>query len=161
MATEVKVKEIMEKDAYSCHVSATIGEVLRILVEKKVSGVPIVDDEKHVVGFISDGDILKYIGREIKVIDFTTFMTVIYDKKTFDQKIEELINMNVMRLATTKVISVDANCPIEEAANLLSKKKIKKAPVLEEGKLVGVISRSQITRYIVWRYLELDKQNDQ
>ena len=35
MATEVKVKEIMEKDAYSCHVSATIGEVLRILVEKK------------------------------------------------------------------------------------------------------------------------------
>lgn len=150
-----QVSEIMEKEVYSCHVSSTIGDVLGIMVETKVSGLPIVDDYNHVVGFISDGDIMKYIGKQRpRTIGAYTYMFILYDEKSFDEKIQELINLNVMRIATIKVISVKADSPIDEVANILGDKKIKIAPVLDNGKLVGIISRSEITRYIVGSYLK-------
>lgn len=150
-----KISDIMEKDVYSCHVSSTVGDVLEIMVEKKISGLPITDDENHVIGFISDGDIMKYIGKQRpRSIGVYTYIFVLYDEKSFDQKIEELINLNVMRIATNKVVSVKEDSPIDEVANILGDKKIKKAPVVADGNLlVGIISRSEITRYIVGSYL--------
>jgi CBS domain-containing protein len=153
-----KVSEIMEKDVYFCHVSSTIGDVLEIMVEKKVSGLPIVDDNSHVVGFISDGDIIKYIGKQRpRTVDAYTYMFILYDEKSFEQKIEDLINLNVMSIATKKVVSVKASSALDEAANILGDKKIKLAPVVVDDKLVGIISRSTITRYIVGNYLRIRK----
>ena len=140
----------MDKDVYTVHESATVGDVLRVLVEKKASGVPIINDEKRVVGFISDGDIMKFIAKQDpRIIDMTSFITVWYDTESFDKKLDDLMDLNVMELATTKVISVDADFEIDEVAKVLGKKKIKKVPVLENGILVGIVSRTNIIRYIV------------
>ena len=145
-----KIREIMDKDVYTVHESATVGDVLRVLVEKKASGVPIINDEKRVVGFISDGDIMKFIAKQDpRIIDMTSFITVWYDTESFDKKLDDLMDLNVMELATTKVISVDADFEIDEVAKVLGKKKIKKVPVLENGILVGIVSRTNIIRYIV------------
>lgn len=158
------ISEIMEKDVYYSHIDDTIGHVLELFIEKKISGVPIVNNQKEVVGFISDGDIMKYIGKQKpKSIDAYSYMFLLYDEKSFEQKIQDLINLNVMRLATTKVVAVKADKPIDEVATILGNKKIKKAPVIDQGKLVGVISRSEITRYIAASYLKkaIDKNKDE
>jgi len=63
-----------------------------------------------------------------------------------------------MHLATKKVISVADDWDIDKAACILGKKKIKKAPVLKDGKLVGIISRSQIIRYIAGLVLNKNSQ---
>ena len=145
-----KISEIMDKDVYTVHESATVGDVLRVLVDKKASGVPIINDGKRVVGFISDGDIMKFIAKQDpRIIDMTSFITVWYDTESFDKKLDDLMDLNVMELATTKVISVDADFEIDEVAKVLGKKKIKKVPVLENGILVGIVSRTNIIRYIV------------
>jgi len=145
----MKISEIMMKDVYSVHLTATIGEVLTLMVDHKVSGVPIVDDNNAVVGFISDGDIMKFIAKQDpRIIDMTSFITVWYDTETFEKKLQDLRNLNVMELAQTKVISVEEDFEIDEVAKILGKKKIKKVPVLKNGLLVGVASRSDIIRYI-------------
>ena len=111
---------------------------------------PIINDEIRVVGFISDGDIMKFIAKQDpRIIDMTSFITVWYDTESFDKKLDDLMDLNVMELATTKVISVDADFEIDEVAKVLGKKKIKKVPVLENGILVGIVSRTNIIRYIV------------
>lgn len=144
----------METNIYTCHESSTIKDVLRILVEKEVSGIPVINDLRHVVGFISDGDIMNYIGKQNpKYIDLTSYVTVLYDDQSLDQKIEDLIKLNVLRLATKKVVSVNTDFCIDKVASVLGKKKIKKAPVLEDGKIVGIITRSAIIRYIAQIYL--------
>ena len=53
-----RISEIMDTDVYTVNENATVGEVLHVLVEKKASGVPIISNDKRVVGFISDGDIM-------------------------------------------------------------------------------------------------------
>jgi CBS domain-containing protein len=149
-----KINTIMETDVFTANEDDSIAEVLKTLVDKKTSGLPIVNNDGEVVGFISDGDIMKFIAKQDpRIIDMTSFITVWYDSESFDQKLTDLLKINVMELATTKVISVEPDEGIDEVARILGKKRIKKLPVIQDGKLVGVISRSNITRYIVSKYL--------
>ena len=60
---EIPVSRAMNPEPYFVTNTASIREVAQIMVDNKASGVPIVDHNKMVVGFISDGDIMKYIGR--------------------------------------------------------------------------------------------------
>ena len=152
----MKIKEIMEQDAYICKSDATIADVLRYLAEKKVSGVPIVDEDMKVVGFISDGDIMGYISRRRPILlDFYDHTSVVYDEVSFEQKLESLMERTAMDLATTRVITVEPDDEMDEVANILSKKKIKKVPVVDENdKLIGVVSRSTIVRHIMRDIIE-------
>lgn len=145
-----RVREIMEDDAYTCHYSARLGEVLYKLAELKISGLPVVDEQRRVVGFISDGDIMKYIAKKKPLLlDWVNHLPIIYDDESLEKKLAGLLEKNVMDLATRKVISVDVDQEIDEVADILGKRQIKKVPVLENGKLAGVVSRSAIIRYVV------------
>lgn len=150
-----RISNIMETDVYYAHEDDTVATVLKILVEKKISGLPIINSDKEVVGFISDGDIMKFIAKQDpRIIDMTSFITVWYDSESFDQKMEDLLKINVMELATTKIIFAEPDEYVDEVARTLGKKKIKKLPVVDNGKLVGVISRHNIIRYIISYHLE-------
>lgn len=150
-----KISTIMKTDVYTVSDEATLKEVLELLVKYKTSGLPIVSAKNEVVGFISDGDIMKFIAKQNpRIIDMTSFITVWYDTDSFEQKLHDLMDLNVMELATTKLVFVESDYDIDEAAKVLGEKKIKKVPVLEDGKLVGIISRSEILRYVLSSYLE-------
>ena len=154
-----KIKEIMKTDVYTVSDEATIKDVLQVLVESKTSGLPIVNAKQQVVGFISDGDIMKFIAKQNpRIIDMTSFITVWYDTESFEKKLHDLMDLSVMELATTKLVSVETDYDIDEVAKVLGEKKIKKVPVLEDGKLAGVISRSDILRYILGIYLEKEEK---
>lgn len=156
-----KISEIMKTDVYTVSDEATIKDVLQVLVESKTSGLPVVNAKQQVVGFISDGDIMKFIAKQNpRIIDMTSFITVWYDTESFEKKLHDLMELSVMELATTKLVSVDTDYDIDEVAKVLGEKKIKKVPVLEDGKLAGVISRSDILRYILGVYLEKDAEEN-
>lgn len=152
----MQVKDIMTQDAYICYETDTVENAMAYMAKKKTSGLPIVDSEMHVVGFISDGDMMGFISRKRPILlDFYDHTSVIYDEVSFKEKLESLMKKNVMELATTRVVTVDAEDYVDEAAEILAKKKIKKLPVVDEnGKLVGVISRSTIVRRIMSDMIE-------
>lgn len=155
-----RISNIMETNVYYANEDDTVATVLKILVDKKISGLPIINADKEVVGFISDGDIMKFIAKQDpRIIDMTSFITVWYDSESFDQKMEDLLKINVMELATTKIIFAEPDEYVDEVARTLGKKKIKKLPVVENGKLVGVISRHNIIRYIISYHLEQGEQD--
>ena len=144
----IAVDLAMNKEPYSVHDTDTIREVAQILAANKTSGVPVVDNENKVVGFISDGDIMKYIGRsDGSVLDATRMLYRIPDTENFMQRVADLIDLNVMRIATKGAISVPSGSSLDDACRLLAEKRIKKIPVVDaEGCLVGSLSRSDIIR---------------
>ena len=74
--------------------------MLQALVDRKTSGVPIINAKQQVVGFISDGDIMKFIAKQNpRIIDMTSFITVWYDTESFEKKLHDLMELNVMELA--------------------------------------------------------------
>lgn len=144
----IAVDLAMNTEPYFVRDTDSIREVAQILAANKTSGVPVVDESKKVVGFISDGDIMKYIGTsDGSVLDATRMLYRIPDTENFMQRVTDLIDLNVMRIATKGTISVPSGSSLDDACRLLAEKRIKKVPVTDaEGVLVGSLSRSDIIR---------------
>lgn len=148
------VKDMMARDVYVAHESNNVSEVLKLMADYSIGGVPVINDDKEVVGFISDGDIMKFISRQDpRIIDMTSFVSVWYDIETFDDKLFDLLQINVMELAARRVVTAEPDEVIEDAARVLARKKLKKLPVVKDGVIVGVLSRKMIVKYIVNEFL--------
>lgn len=145
------ISSIIIEDPFTCSQSSTISDVVRMLAENEVTSMPVVDERKQVVGFISDGDIMGAIAQHRARTIFTggDASMLYFDDQTLEQRIDGLKDRNVMDFATRKVVCARPDQSIARVADMLAKKKFKKLPVVdEEGKLVGVIRRSTITKYI-------------
>lgn len=143
---EIPVHLAMNKEPYYVSDTDTIRVVAQILAANKTSGVPVVDADKKVVGFISDGDIMKYIGRnDSAVLDATLMLYRVPDNESFVCRVADLLDMNVMRIATKGAISVRADSLLDDACRVMADKRIKKVPVVDgRGALVGSLSRSDV-----------------
>ena len=71
----------------------------------------------------------------------------------FEEKLNSIMDLNVLEIGTNKPITIDINASMEEALKLLSETGIKKIPVIKNNKIVGIISRSVMTQFLVKRYL--------
>ena len=103
------------------------------------------------VGFISDGDIMKAVAAQKtrSIFGGGYANMVLYDNESFEEKARALKRRNVMELAVQRVLCATADQTIGEIADVLAKKKFKKVPVIDEGgRLVGVVRRATITRYL-------------
>ncbi len=65
---------------------------------------------------------------------------------TYDERVHELLGLDVMDIATRKVVTIDEKTPVEPACTLLAERHIKKLPVIRDGKLTGTLSRADIVR---------------
>ncbi|WP_400243764.1 CBS domain-containing protein [Niallia sp. JL1B1071] len=140
--------DIMVSQVYKVKESDTVRSVIEKFIDYKISGLPIVNDRNEIVGFISDGDVLRYIGKhDDHIIDSIYYAVVIKgDDEDFDQRLQSLLHLNVMKIAKKKVVKVAWDEKMENIAALLGKKQIKKVPVEKNGILVGIISRGDVIR---------------
>lgn len=124
--------------------TATVRQAIDAMRATETSGVPVVDEENGVVGFISDGDIMGYLSNQTgKFSGGTNYFSLVEDQD-FWTRLSSLLDLNVMKLATKRVVSIEALADAETAFKLLSEKRIKKVPVVHEGKVVGTLSRRNV-----------------
>ena len=140
------VADIMNTNPSTLPASAKIRDAIAIMQETETNGVPLVDEAGKVVGFLSDGDILKYLARhESSQTDGVSYI-IMLETDSFRDRIRTIYDLDAMRLATKSVITVDACEHADLAFRTLADKKIKKAPVVQDGKLVGTLSRRNIMK---------------
>lgn len=143
------VFDVMNAKPHYVRADASIGEAIAVFAKTETTGVPVVDDQRNVVGFISDGDIMAYLAKsDVALGDGTSGIVRLIDDETAQEKLSKLLKLSVMTLATKRVISVEHDTPMMEACKVLSERRIKKIPVLKEGKLVGSLSRRNVIHAI-------------
>lgn len=146
---------VIRNDVYSIGEDATVRDVAAALLNYRTSGLPVVDGDGHVVGFVSDGDIMRGLGKQNPVASDLAWCVASYgDDEPFDDRVAALMDMGVMELATRRVVSVGDDVSLEEVSHILSARQIKKIPVLRDGMLVGTISRSDIVRYLMEGFIK-------
>ncbi len=147
----------MEHEVYALQEDATVQDALFYFSDKHISGAPIVSVNDAAVGFISDGDIMRYLREDDHtpfVIDSSaSFMSFWNPDDEFEQKLDSIMNLNVLEIGTNKSITISASASLEDVCKLLSEANVKKVPVVDGGKVVGIITRSTITPYLTKRYL--------
>jgi len=112
----VYAHEIMTRDVITVQPHTPIDEIARLLVQHRITGVPVVDEEGRVLGIVSEFDLIAKRGR---------------------------VAADVM---STDVIAVSEDTPAETIADLIVQRRVRRVPVLRNGRLVGIITRADLVR---------------
>ncbi|XP_055815875.1 CBS domain-containing protein CBSX1, chloroplastic-like [Solanum dulcamara] len=140
-----------KEDLHVVKTTTKVGEALEMLVEKRVTGLPVVDDDWKLVGVVSDYDLLALDSISgAGQADTNLFPDVDSTWKTFNevQKLLSKTNGKVVGdVMTPTPLSVCENTNLEDAARLLLQTKYRRLPVVDvDGKLVGIITRGNVVR---------------
>jgi CBS domain-containing protein len=145
-------KEIMSKPALSTLSTETVKSVLELLAEKRISGIPVVNEEEKVIGIISDTDIIRY-SHQLNVVPLANLSgwisphTDISDMASVRKGFDLLHRTPVNLVMTKKVYTIQEDAPVSEVAKLMNRRKINRVPVVDaEGKLIGIIARSDLVQ---------------
>jgi CBS domain-containing protein len=140
----LKVKDLMTKDVITVFPDMTVKEAANVLYKRKISGLPVVDPEKRLVGMITEKDIIKMALPTY--FDNVGSLSFLPSFELFDEKLARADKVLVKEVMRKEVITTTEDENIVEVARLMVIKLARRIPVLREGKLIGIISRSDIVR---------------
>ena len=146
------VKDFMIKDVYVMNETEDLKSLLELFVEKKIGGVPVVDENNKLKGIISDGDVL----RALKPKTYTSYYAFYIEE--LDETIAANANKPLKKVMHKKVVTLDENDELETALKLLASHHFKKIPVVNQNKeVVGIVSRGDMIRNLRGKLLSIVK----
>ncbi|WP_235026601.1 MFS transporter [Dietzia lutea] len=148
------VESIMKSDVYALTSDDTVLDAITMFGRRGISGAPVLDADGSLAGFLSDGVVMRYLSAA-HPSSTSIYSYAIGADEDLEQAMADLADLNVMRLATHDVITIDADASIADAVAALSDAHFKKVPVVgADGHLVGIVSRSAINRLAIAGYLD-------
>ena len=146
-----KITEIMHEVRFTAHKDATVGEVIRQLTDERIGWIPIVNDEKKLLAYITDGDIVRFIShKRPRFFDYGELIAIEVDEEPFESKIKGLLDVPVMKVAGMKRnIFAEVDQGIDEVADMFRHENVRLVAVLDSGRVVGVVRESDIVRHIL------------
>lgn len=150
----MKIRNVMKSPVITISEFATYEEAARILYNNRVSGAPVVDGQGNLVGILSEKDLFRVLFPFEK--SFYDNPEAYLDFEGREKKIDEISHDVITPYISRKVVTVDPDTPILKAGGLMLAKGIHRLPVMENGKLVGIVSRKDIFGRILKNHLGLD-----
>jgi CBS domain-containing protein len=141
----MKAKDVMTASVVTVSPTARVHEVARLLAAYRISAVPVVDEQRRVIGIVSEGDLLrrKEIGTNKRR---SWWLELFAGPDTLAQDYAKAHSLAVRDLMSAPVISVAEDTPLAEIADIIEEHAIKRVTVIREGKLVGIVSRADLVR---------------
>lgn len=148
----MKIKDIMNKDVITCKPGDPVSILAKMFKENHISGMPVVEKGK-VVGIVSETDLLKlfeipevsgelWLPSPLEVIEIPIRNLVRLEE--FKKALEDIKSKPVREIMNKTVHSISPDSSLEEASSVMVKHKVNRLPVIENGKLVGIVARSDI-----------------
>ena len=147
---ELTVREVMITEVVTVSPDTTVRELAELLAGRDISGAPVVDGEGKLVGVVSEADVVQQ-DRELHFPYYIPFLdSIIYLEwvPTYEKRFRKMFGVVVGDIMTKRVITVSPEDSIHHAATLMSDKRVNRLPVVEAGKLVGILTRADIVRAI-------------
>jgi len=142
------VRDVMSRSVVSVHRRTPLREVAQALIDNRVSGVPVVDVDGAVVGVVSEADLLiKEQGAG--AIRHRPLARLFGESSESRAQILKLGAINADAAMTVPAITIASDRSIHEAAAIMTAKHINRLPVVDEGRLVGIVSRADLVRAYV------------
>ena len=139
----MRAKDVMVKSVATTTPETTVKELARIMINLRISGVPVLDRDAHLVGIVTEGDLLRRAetGTERRRSRWSEWFS------PNSRLAAEYIKSHARRvkdIMTGEVVSVAELATLAEIAELMETKRIKRVPVVGDGKIVGIVSRADL-----------------
>jgi CBS domain-containing protein len=145
----MKARDIMTGPPLTALPETPVGEIARLLTEHRISGVPIVNEQGELVGMVTESDLfLKEKGVPFSLVRVPALFNQWADPKRIIEVYEHARRYTAADVMTRNVFSVGVEEQIGEVARLMLRHKVKRLPVLENGRLVGIITRQDLIVFL-------------
>jgi CBS domain-containing protein len=144
----VKVQEIMDADPVTVRPDDDVEHVLRLLRRHRLDGVPVVNEGGRCVGIVTEADLVLtdeqgdlHLPHYIELFGGVVYLESL---RRFEERLKKAVASKVKDMMTADPVTVDAAAGVEEAARLIATRKHNRLPVVEHGRLVGVVTRVNV-----------------
>jgi CBS domain-containing protein len=143
----MKARDVMVSPAITIKSTSSVKDVAKILLERRISAVPVVDDQGKLVGIVSEGDLLHRAeaGTERRR---SWWLSAFAGEHALALEYIKAHSLKVTDVMTTRVITATPDSPLHAVAALLEKNSIKRVPIVENGQLVGIVSRANLVQAV-------------
>ncbi len=141
----LKARDMMNVEPPYCALDTSIEDISKRFVEEGISGMLVVDDEKRLLGVITESDLIDqqaklHLPTAIAVFD----MVIPLGEERFEKELARMQAIKAEDLMVTQVKTVESSAPLSEVASLMAESDVHHLPVLEDGFVVGMISRREV-----------------
>ncbi len=147
----LKVKDIMTKELITVSPQTEIVSAARILLEKRINGLPVIDDSGKLVGILCQSDLVA----QQKSIPIPSVYTLLdsfiplTSLKRIDKEVKKIAALKVEQAMTPSPVTVGPETDIEDVARLMVDKKYHTLPVMEGNKIVGVVGKEDVLKTLL------------
>lgn len=143
----LKAKDIMTTEVITVKPETTVEELARLLIEHKISGVPVVDDNDQMIGVITENDLIKKNARlHIPTIVRLFDAYFLLNSNKVEEEIKKMVAGTVDEICNKDVVSLTEETTLEEIATIMSEKNIHLLPVLKDGAVVGIVGKADVVK---------------
>ncbi len=141
----MQASEAMTRRVISISPNATIAAAIKQMLKNRISGLPVIDSNKKLVGILSEGDLLRRpeIGTERRRV---RWLDALFGPHEAAKEYVHSHGTKVKDVMTRSPVTVKESAPLHEVAHLMERHNIKRLPVVRAGKIVGIISRANLLR---------------
>lgn len=146
--TEMTVRQVMTSDPVTVTPETPVGQAAALMLERRINGLPVLDDSGALVGIICQSDLIA----EQKKLPLPSFFTLLdgyiplTSLKHLEREVERIAAVNVGQAMTRRPVTVGPETPLSQAAALMVDHNFHTLPVLENGRLVGVVGKEDLLR---------------
>jgi CBS domain-containing protein len=139
----MNVSDMMTPNVLSVPPDASVVTAAQLMLQKRISGLPVIDDQGHLVGIVTEGDFLRRAEtgtgrRRPRWLEFLMGPGRLADEYV------QLSGRKVGDVMTHEVQTVPPDTPLEQAVRLMERRNIKRVPVVDGGKVVGIVTRANL-----------------
>jgi CBS domain-containing protein len=151
--------DVMVRNVVTVHPDTDVADAIKLLAEHDVSALPVLDHAGNLVGMLSEADLIHRV--EIGTEKHRPWwVEAVTGASTLATEFAKSHGKKVGEVMATGVISVSEGTPLSEIAALFERKRIKRVPVVKDGKLVGIVSRSNLIQALASAVVRVDQHDE-
>ncbi len=143
--------DVMTKDVITVKKETGIRELAELFAQNRISSAPVVDDNNGLIGIVTETDLIEqdkslHIPTVISLFDWVIYLE---SEKKFEKELKKMTGQTVEDIYREEVETVNPSTPVSEVADIMSSKKIHAIPVVDGGRLVGIVARIDLIRTMI------------
>jgi CBS domain-containing protein len=132
----MKAGDVMTTGAATVRPTASLAEAARLMIEHRISGLPVVDEGGQLVGIVSEGDFLRREGGD-RMRWIEAFLGE-------GSKVGDLSSRRVEEIMSKDPVSANVETPLTEIVDAMERHSVKRVPIVDNGRVIGIVSRANL-----------------
>ena len=150
----MKARDLMSTKVVTVDPDTPVRDIAALMVEKHISGVPVVDEHDSLVGIISEGDLLRRPELGTERPHRRRWLSFFTDAQEQAREFTKTHALRAEEVMTKSVVFIDEDTSLGEVVSKMEKRNVKRLPVMSDGRLVGIVSRVDMLRALAARQAE-------